>query len=238
MQPRHTGQGAPFSASGAVMRAGAGRPHAPRCVMSTALALLAAAAHQAGHGTCSLGQPCMCVDPKPETAAVHAHFYKLACSLRPLLQCVLGPVAAKLSTALRTEGSPAEAVQQVFAGTASPADVAAALSASLTALYGFMSLHLHRVPGYSRLPSLAHAMDAGWAQLLSACSTMLQGLGTWVLAGADGVSGTDLSSGQGSSSHSSNCGGQDSSSWGPLHDRWRAALQEYAVLNCAARVGD
>lgn len=243
----HEGSGAPLVATAAAMRAGAGRPNAPRCVVSTAFTLLNTAAQQAGLGIGFDVWVCSCQVTKQDPS-VSARFHSLACGLRPILQCVLGAVAAGLSAELRAGGPPAAAAGRVFSRSVSPVDVAAALSASLTSLYGVISLHLHRLPGYQGLP---HMMDAGWVRLLSACADILNGLGVWLMdgqgstgggVGSGDAGGRSSSSGSsGSSSSSGGCGdgssGSSSSSLGQVRERWRAALQEYAVINSAARVG-
>lgn len=115
-----------------------------------------------------------------------------------------------------------------------PADVAAALSASLTAVYGVISLHLHPCTGFS---DFWGAVGADWVQLLASCADIMNGICIW-LSGVEAASSSSSkrdNGGQGSSS-SSDGGNSGGSRWGTVHERWRAALQEFGVLNAAARV--
>lgn len=237
---KHDGPGAPFVASAAAMRVGAGRPHALRCVTAAAFALLSVAAQRAGLLTASDAWSCLCdakEEPDEEDAAAYKRYHELACGLRPVLQCVVGSLPASLQAECPNGVDSPGHVARAFERCPSPVDVAAALSASLAAVYGVLSLHLHpstRMGGFCE-----GVMGSDWVTLLAACAVVLNGLSIW-LRQADAASSGSGSGSSGNSSASQQFGAGDSSSdgqgWSEVHERWRAALQEYGVMNAAARV--
>lgn len=239
-------QGTLHAPTPALMRLGAGRPQAPRSAVSAMLAVLSMAAVCAGHGAGCDPCVCPCHLPTPPSVMTLEHLDGVAHLVRPVLQLVLGPCATAMRAEQQSGSIVADAAGRVLSRMASPADLAAALAASFTALYGILSPRLHKMPGFE---GPMCGMKVEWVRLFADSADIVSGLSAWLLgaAGSGGCGwdgsmatggGSSSSGGSGSSSggSSSRSGGSGSSPWGAEHERWRAALQEFGVLNAVCRV--
>lgn len=182
-----------------IWTAGSGRPHLPRASVSGALVFVA-------------------------TGAQLGYIMGTFNSTFPLLMRVLEPLAQQLR-----QQQDAAGVAQVLAAVPSPADVAAALTATLRALHTYLDVPLKgTLPG---VQSVHHTM-AGKAPQLAACGTITQALATW-LSGS--VQGTGCSS-SGSSNGSSGAGSTGGGTWSKAHETWRCALQEFGTCSALWQV--
>lgn len=205
------------STSSAGFNAGAGRRCLPHAAVSASLVLLLVYTPNAGHASV------LCEGREGSrastafTPAAAAEFWAAVNSAGPVLLRVLSPLSQQLRSQTDAGGAGC-----VLSAVQSPADVAAALNAALTALYGSVSEALTRQPSEATAATSSLPMpmlgDGISAMLLATCAEIISALAAW-------LSSDEASSG------SSSAGGkaQGSTAGVAAREVWRYVLHEFKL---------